>query len=427
MKQKSSKNDLTAEQIISFRKLESSFLRRCRQFGYKEIRTSTIEPLYIFTSLGALSEQELRRMYSFIDWDGWSGERVALKPDSTTCVARFYGDHLREENPRRKLCYVENHFKLADTMDKFSERWQCGIENIGSARPEADIEVIYMARDILLDVGATPLYLHLSYPSIIKEMINGLHIEEEAEKDLLHAIRNESDKEMRKILGSASDNKEACAELEMLLAMPVKTASYSAAYLKNLKHNLLPSTLETVGPALDNFESICERLDSLACDYIIDFSLLGNLEYYSGVNFQFLSTPSRKSNRDVLCSGGRYDNFIGKMWKLGERTPAVGFALFIRNILKFIPSSRDALQNICIHIENITCNNVKTGQILCDKLRKLGFEARISFSLPPTEEFKRFGLVIRVDDKIDDGYSVLYSQKIGKPLLMNLFGEFNDH
>ncbi len=426
MKQKSSKNDLTADQIVSYRKLESSFLARCRQFGYKEIRTSTIEPLYIFTALGALSEQELRRMYSFIDWDGWSGERVALKPDSTTCVARFYGDHLLPVNPRQKLCYVENHFKLSDTMDRFSERWQCGIENIGNAQPEADIEAIYMARDILLDVGAKPMYLYLSYPSVIKEMINGLGLEEDVEKDLLRAIRNESVKEMRNILGSASDKKEACAELERLLTSPVKTSTYSAAYLKNLKHNLLPSTVAKVGPALDNFESICERLDALECEYMIDFSLLGNLEYYSGVSFQILSTPARKSNQDVLCSGGRYDNFIGRMWSLEERTPAVGFALFIRNILGFIPSSRDKLQNICIHIKDITHDNVKTGQTLCDKLRTLGFEARISFRRPPEEEFEQFGLVIMVDDKIDGGYEILYSQKIGKPLLMNLFGEFND-
>ncbi|MCP4687866.1 MAG: hypothetical protein GY859_07430, partial [Desulfobacterales bacterium] len=426
MKQKSSRNDLTADQIVSYRKLETSFLDRCRQFGYKEIRTSTIEPLYIFTALGALSEQELRRMYSFIDWDGWSGERVALKPDSTTCVARYYGDHLRSVNPRQKLCYVENHFKLADTLDKFSERWQFGIENIGSARPEADIETIYMARDILSDVGAKPVYLHLSHPSIIKEMINGLHLPADAEKDLLDAIRNESGEEIKKILGSASDKKAERDELAWLLSPPVETNSYTAAYLKNLKHNLHTGVAERVGPALANFESICERLDSLECEYKIDFSLLGNLEYYSGVNYQFLSTPARKSNRDVLCSGGRYDNFIGRMWNLEERTPAVGFALFIRNILKFIPSSRDALQNICIFIEDITRGNVKTGQILCDKLRKLGFEARISFSLPAREEFKRFGLVIKVDDKIDDGYKILDSQKIGKPLLMNLFGEFND-
>ena len=78
MKTKSSKNDLTHEDILRFRKLESAFLSRCKHFGYREIKTSTVEPLYIFTALGALRENKLNRIYSFIDWDGWSGERVAL-------------------------------------------------------------------------------------------------------------------------------------------------------------------------------------------------------------------------------------------------------------------------------------------------------------------------------------------------------------
>jgi len=431
MKNKSSKNDLTIDEILRFRKLENAFLSRCRHFGYREIRTATIEPLHIFSALGALSDAKLRRMYSFLDWDGWSGERVAIKPDSTTCVARFYGDHLYAETPRQKLCYLENHFEWADSWDELSERWQCGVENIGSIKPESDIEVIYMAYDILQNIGFSDIYLCLSYPALIRELITSLSLSEKDEETLIRSIRNNDEERTGEILGRSGEG-EKLRRLLFLLE------GRSANYLKNLRATLQDSKYENVRPALENFISVCERLDLLECPYTIDFSLLGDFEYYTGIQFQMLSTSVRKAGKDILCAGGRYDNLIGDMLKLLDRentetVPAVGFALYMRNIIRHpvlieqAAATKDKRQNICICISNITNHNVKTGQRLSDKLSGLGFLAKITFNPVEQERYESFGLVIEVDhERFDDGYQVLFSQKIGKALLMNLFGEFND-
>ena len=71
--------------------LRRTFLQTAAARGYEEIRTPTIEPLHLFTATSALSPQALDRVYSFLDWDGWSGERVVLRPDATVSVARWYG------------------------------------------------------------------------------------------------------------------------------------------------------------------------------------------------------------------------------------------------------------------------------------------------------------------------------------------------
>ena len=424
MKTKSSKNDLTHRDILRFRKLEAAFLSRCKHFGYKEIKTSTVEPLYIFTALGALRDDKLNRIYSFIDWDGWSGERVALKPDSTTCVARYYGDHLRTENPRQKLCYVENHFEWADDWDKISERWQCGVENLGSSAPEADVEVVYMALDIIEEIDLEEYYLFLSYPSIIRQMVRGLGLFEARQKELLDSIRKGGD--IRETVSSMRVDPEKARELNAFLQPPEENEYYTASFLENLKHSLTKETYGQIAPQLENFISICKSLDSLECKYVIDFSLLGDLEYYTGIKFQFLSSPIRRSKKQILCSGGRYDSLIKTMWELEEPIPAVGFALFARNMFPSIPAVSDRLQNICIYIGNITRGNVEKGQELCDKLSELGFCARITFAGVRKEDYDNYGLVIEVDlEAYDDGYQVLSSQKIGKPLLKNLFGESN--
>jgi histidyl-tRNA synthetase len=219
---------------------------------------------------------------------------------------------------------------------------------------------------------------------------------------------------------------EKARELAAFLRPPEEIESYSADFLDNLKHSLTKETYKQVAEQLENFISICKSLDSLECKYVVDFSLLGDLEYYTGVKFQFLSSPTRRSKKDILCSGGRYDSLIKTMWELEDPIPAVGFALFARNMFPSIPAVSDRLQNICIYIGNITRGNVVKGQYLCDKLSELGFCARITFSEVKPEDYDNYGLVIEVDlEAYDDGYQVLSSQKIGKPLLMNLFGENN--
>lgn len=413
---KSSRNDLSINEIACFRKLEKAFLSRCGQFGYNEIKTSTIESLYIFTAKGVLSDAKLKRIYSFIDWDGWSGERVALRPDSSPCVARFYNENLRNKNIKQKLCYVENHFEWGDSGDEISERWQCGIENIGSKEPESDIEAVYIACDIIKEIGFENFYLYLSYPFIIKEMISV--IAPNNKKEIITALKN-NPADIQTTLSKFQDGEK------LLNLLTLKGKSVNC--LINLKHSLQDVKYKKVYTAFENLICICKLLDDLKCSYIIDFSFLGNLEYYTGMSFQILSTSARKNNRNVLCSGGRYDNLIGNMGNLPESVPATGFALYVRNILNLSCNSMDEIQNIRICIENITKHNVKIGQSLCGKLLRFGFKAQIIFNSIKTEKYDNFDLIISVDsENLKDGYKILHSRKIGKPLLVHLFGEIND-
>ncbi|HET8944012.1 MAG TPA: ATP phosphoribosyltransferase regulatory subunit, partial [Dehalococcoidia bacterium] len=84
--------DWLPDDMARFRKIEQAFRDVCLGWGYEEVRTPTIEHLHLFTSAGTLSPQMLGRVYSFLDWDGWTGERVVLRPDSTIPVARLYAE-----------------------------------------------------------------------------------------------------------------------------------------------------------------------------------------------------------------------------------------------------------------------------------------------------------------------------------------------
>ncbi|TFG44901.1 MAG: ATP phosphoribosyltransferase regulatory subunit, partial [Dehalococcoidia bacterium] len=122
--------DLGPEEMLKFRLAESVFIDTALKWGYEEVRTPTLEYLHLFTSAGTLTPGMLGQVYSFLDWDGWSGERVVMRPDGTIPIARFFVDNLSERDVVR-LFYVINVFRFQDNPDANRERWQCGAELIG--------------------------------------------------------------------------------------------------------------------------------------------------------------------------------------------------------------------------------------------------------------------------------------------------------
>jgi len=416
MKKKRSTNDLGINETAQFRQIEKYFMTCCNHFGYKEIKTSTIEPLHIFSGLEALSQSRLRRVYSFIDWDGWSGERVALKPDSTVSVTRFFGEHLLNQVTNCRLCYVDNHFEWADSWEELSERWQCGVENIGEKSPEIDAEVIYMAYDIIKHVMKNSVYLFLSYPRIVAQLLSIICPDE---KDLLLS-------DIKK--GSFGSVKDAFRQEKngdaMLSLLTMKGQSFN--FIGNIRNSLQDKPFQGICDKLMYFETVCHTLTKLDIPYIIDFSMIGDLEYYTDIQFQIQPVAERKSKKDILCAGGRYDNLIKAMWDLSESIPAIGFALYTRNIIKVIPPQDSLTQNVCIQVPHISHQNMTTARRLCYKLYELGFTPHIRLSPLDQKAYDTFGMVIDVDhERKKDTCHIIHSQTIGNIILNNLLGDIN--
>ncbi len=122
-------NDLLPDDMRAFRRVEDAFRAAASRWGYGEVRTPTLESYSLFTEAGALTTEMLSRVYTFLDWDGWSGERVVLRPDSTVPVARAAAEH-GISLPAR-LFYVQNSFRFA-SGETGAETWQCGLEYIGA-------------------------------------------------------------------------------------------------------------------------------------------------------------------------------------------------------------------------------------------------------------------------------------------------------
>jgi len=111
--------DLLPADMRAFRQVEDAFRAAASRWGYDEIRTPTLETYSLFTAAGALTPEMLSRVYSFLDWDGWSGERVVLRPDSTIPVTRAAYEGGIE--PPARLSYIQNVFRFAEAGDREHE------------------------------------------------------------------------------------------------------------------------------------------------------------------------------------------------------------------------------------------------------------------------------------------------------------------
>src|SRR3990170_7568045 len=300
--------DMLPDEMRRFRRLEEAFLSACLGWGYEEIRTPVLEHLHLFTTAGTLSPQMLGRVYSFLDWDGWSGERVVLRPDSTIPAARLYAESL-DGGRVAKLFYVQNVFRFAEGDDS-REDWQCGVELIGESQPQGDIELVLLAREVLGRLGLEA-DVRLSHPGLVRAVLSRAGLDASEHLALYDRILDGDDSALPELQGLLPG---VGASLEMLLGIEGE----GRAYLSNVRSAFLSSVPEMETP-LDELAVVAGALEDLGCRILISVAMVRNFEYYTGPAFQ-MEVAGRR-----VGGGGRYDALISL---IGERqAPASGFAL----------------------------------------------------------------------------------------------------
>ena len=316
--------DLLPDEMARFRLIEDRFRNIAARSGYREVRTPTLEYLHLFTSIGTLTPAMLRRVYSFLDWDGWSGERVVLRPDVTIPVARLYIENLSKEKLAR-LCYVSNVFRFEGTGLKNRERWQCGLELIGASSSEADAELVRLALATLEDIGIKDVTIRISHGGLVRSLLTGTGLSREEQTEIFDRILEGDVSGLKQLKNAGVDYVRA---LDSLLEM----TGQSSGFLKNFKAMIVP-VVPALAEPLDDFISTVDLIEAMGGNCIIDITAGRSFEYYTGVMFQLFSGDSQ------LGSGGRYDDLIPLVG--GKKVPASGLALNIFTIMDLM--SDDAL------------------------------------------------------------------------------------
>lgn len=295
------------------------FQELARRYRFEPIDPPIFEFTGVFArTLGDASDIVTKEMYSFEDR---GGESLTLRPEFTAGIARaFISGGLQQHLPLKLFAHGPAFRYERPQKGRYRQFHQLDAEILGVAEPQADIELIGFAHDLLNELGLKGrVKLHLNTlgdgPSrdVYREALVAYfsaHKDKLSEDSVLRLEKNPL-----RILDSKDEGDRAL----------VADAPLIIDYLTD--------------EARAFFNSVCEGLTQLGVDYVHDQRLVRGLDYYSHTAFEFITTDL--GAQGTVLAGGRYDALIETMG--GSPTPGVGWAAGIERLsmLADLPESTD--------------------------------------------------------------------------------------
>lgn len=288
--------------------------------GFRLVRPGKFEEhaLYVENKNFLQSDQ----IITFMDMDG---RLLALKPDVTLSVVKNIP---AKPLPRfQKMYYLDEVYRVARGSREYRAYNQIGIELVGPPDAFSGIEVIDLALLSLETIG-DDYVLDLSHLGFVSGLLSALGISHTLERRIIAAIHAKRMHELSALLEEAGVDESG---RNRLLALAGLHGDISAA-LQGAKELILGDEMRA---AWDELTVVANALsyNGYAGHLNLDFSVVGELDYYNGLIFRGYLGGIPQS----LLTGGRYDNLMHKM---GKKCGAVGFGVTLDELSTYIRSGR---------------------------------------------------------------------------------------
>src|SRR5881227_3941061 len=144
--------DLLPEMARRHRRVSETARQLAALYGFVEMATPIFEFTEVFARpIGEHTDIVAKEMYTFTDR---GGEEVTLRPENTAGVVRAVLSNGLVQNVPLKFFYSGPMFRYERPQKgRFRQFDQIGVELIGVAQPQADIEVIALGHRILKALG----------------------------------------------------------------------------------------------------------------------------------------------------------------------------------------------------------------------------------------------------------------------------------
>src|ERR671926_516649 len=144
--------DLLPEQMRRHRAVYDTARDVAARYGFEEIATPIFEFTEVFARpIGEATDIVSKEMYTFTDR---GGEEVTLRPENTAGVVRAVLSNGLIQSTPLKFFYAGPMFRYERPQKgRFRQFHQIGVELLGVATPQADIEVIALGQRILRALG----------------------------------------------------------------------------------------------------------------------------------------------------------------------------------------------------------------------------------------------------------------------------------
>jgi histidyl-tRNA synthetase len=278
---------------------------------------------------------------------------MALRYDLTAPLARFVAQN-REGLPKpfRRYAFGPVWRNEKPGPGRFREFIQCDADTVGSARPEADAEIVALAVEGLMATGLKrgQAVLKINNRKLLNGLLTAAGVQSDGQKlGVLRAV-DKLDRlgpdGVRLLLGEGrKDESGAFTKGAGLNARAAEQVLAFVAAGGGTRSEVLDNLAGVIGGSAEGDEGLAElasmdaALRSLGIgedQASFEPSIVRGLEYYTGPVFEaelLIETLGEKGETlrfGSIGGGGRYDDLVARF--TGERTPATGFSFGVSRL-----------------------------------------------------------------------------------------------
>jgi histidyl-tRNA synthetase len=340
--------DKRARDLAAERRILEAVSKVYERWGFEALDTGAFEYADALGKFLPDSDRPNEGVFALQDDDE---QWMALRYDLTAPLARFAAQTWESlPKPFRRYAFGPVWRNEKPGPGRFREFVQCDADTVGSARPEADAEMVAMAAAgfeaaglprgaYVLKINSRKLLDGLMAASGIEDPRQKLTVLRAVDKldrlgwegvlDLLGEGRMDESGAYTKGAGLDVAAREAIGEF-------IDISTRSSGVLPALARLRLGAVGEEGLRELELIEDVLNGMGVAADQARFDPSVVRGLEYYTGAVFEaelLMATTDERGEAVRFGSvggGGRYDDLVARF--TGERTPATGFSFGVSRL-----------------------------------------------------------------------------------------------
>ena len=358
--------DIFGVDAEAFAHVVETFERVRKLYRFRRVEMPVFEKTEVFSrSIGETTDVVSKEMYSFLDR---GDESLTLRPEFTAGICRAYLTNGWQQHAPLKVATHGPLFRYERPQKgRYRQFHQLDAEIIGAAEPQADVELLVLADQLLHELGIA---------DGVTLMLNTLG--DAASRDAWRAALVDY---FRAVKGELSEDSQERLERNPLRILDSKDPR-DAAFLADAPR--IDDFLS--GEAQDFFGAVTSGLDAAGVAWTRAPALVRGLDYYRHTAFEFVT--DRLGAQGTVLGGGRYDGLMESLG--GPHTPAVGWAAGIERLAMLVGDAEQDVADICIVVEHD--GSLSAGWKLLFDLRRAGFTADI---IATGSSRKRFDKAVR--------------------------------
>jgi len=355
--------DIFGAEAEAFAHVVETFERVRKLYRFRRVEMPVFEKTEVFSrSIGETTDVVSKEMYSFEDR---GGDSLTLRPEFTAGIARAYLTNGWQQHAPLKVATHGPLFRYERPQKgRYRQFHQIDAEIIGAAEPQADVELLVMADQLLKELGVS---------DGVTLMLNTL-----GDGASREAWRSALVDYFRDHRASLSEDSQERLEKNPLRILDSKDPRDKAFLGEAPKIDDFLS-----GEAQDFFGKVTEGLDAAGVEWTRAPSLVRGLDYYRHTAFEFVT--DRLGAQGTVLGGGRYDGLMESLG--GPHTPAVGWAAGIERLAMLVGEADPDQLDAVIVVEDDS--RIGRAINLARRLREAGFVTEIVASGSPRKRYDK--------------------------------------